>query len=120
MKPDELRDYLLSKPAVTEETPFGPEVLVYKVKGKMFATLGFEVEEGVDVGRTNLKCDPERALELRADHDAIVPGYHMNKRHWNTLILDGSLKPKLVRELCDHSWELVVAGLPKKDREGLA
>ncbi|MDC0313102.1 MmcQ/YjbR family DNA-binding protein [Verrucomicrobiales bacterium] len=119
MNPDELREYLLAKPAVIEETPFGPDVLVYKVKGKGFATLGFEIEDGMEVGRTNLKCDPDRAVELRADHDAIVPGYHMNKRHWNTLVLDGSLTPKLVRELCDHSYALVVAKLPKRDREGL-
>ena len=119
MNPDELREYLLAKPAVIEETPFGPDVLVYKVKGKMFATLGFETDDGVEVGRTNLKCNPDRAVELRTDHDAILPGYHMNKRHWNTLVLDGSLKPKLVSELCDHSYALVVAKLPKRDREGL-
>ncbi len=121
MLPDELRDYLLGKPETTEEEPFGPGVLVYKVAGKMFATLGFESDErGVEVGRANLKCDPERAVELRSEHEAILPGYHMNKRHWNTLVLDGSLKAKLVRELVDHSWDLVVAGLPKRDRERLA
>ena len=117
MLPDELREHLLTKEATTEEQPFGPEVLVYKVKGKMFATLGFDDEDGF--GRCNLKCDPDRAVELRGSHEAILPGYHMNKRHWNTLVLDGSLAPKLVRELCDHSWELVVAGLPKKIRETL-
>ena len=105
MNPDELREHLIGKPAVAEETPFAPDVLVYKVKGKMFATLGFEIDEGVEVG---------------TDHDAILPGYHMNKRHWNTLVLDGSLKPKLVSELCDHSYALVVAKLPKRDREGLS
>lgn len=120
MNPGQLRDYLLAMGAVTEETPFGPEVLVYKVKGKMFATLGFEAGDGAETGRTNLKCDPERAVELRAEHDAVLPGYHMNKRHWNTLVLDGSLPPALVRELCDHSYALVVAGLPKREREGLA
>jgi len=117
MLPDEVRDYLLTRQATTEETPFGPEVLVYKVKGKMFATLGFDEADGD--GRVNLKCDPERAVDLRAEHDAIIPGYHMNKRHWNTLVLDGSLSPALVRELIDHSWELVVAGLPKRIRETL-
>jgi predicted DNA-binding protein (MmcQ/YjbR family) len=114
MLPDELREYLLSREATTEEQPFGPEVLVFKVKGKMFATLGFDEADGS--GRANLKCDPDRAVELRAEHDAILPGYHMNKRHWNTLVLDGSLSPALVRELIDHSWELVVAGLSKKVR----
>lgn len=100
----------MAKPEVSEETPFGPEVLVYKVLGKMFATLGFEDE----VGRVNLKCDPERALELRDEHEAILPGYHMNKKHWNTLVLDDSLPGDLVRELIDHSYDLVVKGMPKK------
>ena len=114
MHADEIREYLLSRPATTEEQPFGPDVLVYKVKGKMFATLGIDDEDGS--GRTNLKCDPDRAIELRAEHESILPGYHMNKRHWNTLVLDGSLPAKLVRELVDHSWKLVVGGLPKKIR----
>ena len=100
-----------------EETPFGPEVLVYKVGGKMFATLGIDDADGQ--GRMNLKCDPERSIDLRHDHDAILPGYHMNKKHWNTLVLDGSLKPTLVRELIDHSYELVRASLTKKQRESL-
>lgn len=117
MLPDELREYLLSRQATTEEQPFGPEVLVYKVKGKMFATLGFDDADGN--GRVNLKCDPDRSVDLRAEHDAILPGYHMNKRHWNTLVLDGSLSPTLVRELIDHSWALVAAGLPRKIRATL-
>lgn len=104
---------MLAKVEVTEETPFGPEVLVYKVLGKMFATLGFEDE----VGRMNLKCDPERALELRDDYEAIIPGYHMNKKHWNTLVLDGLLSGELVGGLIDHSYDLVVKGMPKKLRE---
>lgn len=112
---DDARSHMLAKPEVTEERPFGPEVLVYKVLGKMFATLGFEDE----VGRMNLKCDPERALELRDEHEAIIPGYHMNKKHWNTLVLDGSLPAALVAELIGHSYTLVVQGLPKKLRENL-
>ncbi len=119
MDADSLREMLLSKPAVTEEQPFGPDVLVYKVKGKMFATLAFVVEDGVETARTNLKCDPQYAVELRAGHDAILPGYHMNKRHWNTLVLDGTLPEKLMGELIDHSWELVVAGLPKRVRDAM-
>ncbi len=107
---DEVQEYFLTKPVSTEEQPFGPDVLVYKVLGKMFGTLGFEDE----VGRINLKCEPDRALRLRDEHEAILPGYHMNKRHWNTIILDGSLPGQLIRELIDLSWELVVAGLPKK------
>ena len=117
MLPDELREYLLSREATTEEQPFGPEVLVYKVKGKMFATLSFDSADGT--GRANLKCDPDRAVDLRSEHDAILPGYHMNKRHWNTLVLDGSLPPDLVRQLIDHSWDLVTAGLPKSVRAEL-
>jgi predicted DNA-binding protein (MmcQ/YjbR family) len=103
----------MALPEVEETTPFGPDVLVYKVAGKMFATAGMNDE----IGRMNLKCDPERAIDLRERHEAILPGYHMNKRHWNTLIFDASLPPKLIRELIELSYALVVAGLPKKARE---
>lgn len=107
--------HCLSLPGVEETTPFGPEALVYKVSGKMFAVT---VPEDFPP-RINLKCDPERAIELRDEHKAIKPGWHMNKRHWNTVVLDGSLPPKLVRELIEHSYQLVVDALPKKTREGL-
>ena len=107
--------HCLSLPAAEETTPFGPEVLVYKVGGKMFATASLEDGEG----RMNLKCDPGRAVVLRDEHEAILPGYHMNKRHWNTLVLDGSLPRTLVAELIGESYRLVVAGLPRKVREGL-
>ncbi len=113
---DDTRGYLLSRGKVSEETPFGPDVLVYKVAGKMFATLGFEGE----VGRMNLKCDPERALELRDEYEGVLPGYHMNKKHWNTLVLDGALTAELVCDLIDHSYSLVVASLTKKQREELS
>ena len=109
---DDARTYVMEMRKVTEETPFGPDVLVYKVLGKMFATLGFEDE----VGRMNLKCDPERALELRDEYEAILPGYHMSKKHWNTIVLDGSLPSALMVELMEHSYELVVRGMPKKLR----
>jgi len=112
---DDARSALLAKNAVTEETPFGPDVLVYKVAGKMFATLGFEGE----MGRMNLKCHPERAVDLRDEYEAILPGYHMNKTHWNTLVLDGSLSASLVAELIDHSYDLVVAGMTQKQRAAL-
>ena len=112
---DDARSCLMAMEKVTEETPFGPDVLVYKVLGKMFATVGFEDE----VGRMNLKCDPEWAVELREEYEAILPGYHMNKKHWNTLVLDGSLEANLVVELMEHSYGLVVAGMPKKLREEL-
>lgn len=108
-------DFCLSLPAAAETTPFGPDVLVYKLAGKMFATAGLDG----DVGRMNLKCDPSQALELRQQWEAIEPGYHMNKRHWNTLIFDHSLPPELVRELIAHSYDLVRAGLPKRLRETL-
>lgn len=107
--------HCLSLPGVEETTPFGPEALVYKVCGKMFAVT---VPEDYPA-RINLKCDPERAIELRDEYKAIKPGWHMNKRHWNTVVLDGSLPPKLVRELVEHSYQLVVDALPKKARESL-
>ncbi len=114
---DDARELLLARPGTTEETPFGPEVLVYKVAGKMFATLG--VHEATDTARMNLKCDPDRAEQLRGEYEGILPGYHMNKRHWNTLVLDGGLPRALVEELVEHSWQLVVAGLPRAARERL-
>jgi predicted DNA-binding protein (MmcQ/YjbR family) len=107
--------YCLSLPHVEETTPFGPDVLVYKVAGKLFALTTPEEFPAT----ANLKCDPERAIELRDRYEDIQPGYHMNKRHWNTLTLEGGLPSKLVRELIDHSYQLVVASLPKKAREAL-
>ncbi len=113
---DEARDLILSLPASTEEYPFGPDVLVYKVAGKMFATLS---PDSIPVPM-NLKCDPDRALDLRAEFaPSILPGYHMNKRLWNTLVLDGSLPAPLVADLIRHSYELVVANLPKSVRSSL-
>ena len=105
-------DRLRSKPGAVETTPFGPEVLVYKVGGKIF---GLTVP-GEFPARINLKCDPERAAVLRDEHESVIPGYHMNKRHWNTLVLDGELSDSLVCELIDHSYELVVSALPKAKR----
>ena len=112
---EQLRNFALSLPETTEETPFGPEVAVYKVAGKMFGTLS---PDDVPVPM-NLKCDPERAIELRDQHEAILPGYHMNKKHWNTVKLDGSLRDDLVIELIRHSYDLVVAGHKKDVRERL-
>ena len=102
--------HCLSLPDVVEDTPFGPEVLVFKVGGKLFAL----TDPGEVPPALNLKCEPERALALRDQYAAIQPGYHMNKRHWNTVTLDGTLPAKLVLELIDHSYELVVKGLPGK------
>lgn len=115
MHMEQLRELLLSFPGVTEEEPFGPEVVVYKVMGKIFALVDYD-----SVPQTmNLKCDPDRALDLRDMHEAIRPGYHMNKRHWNTLELDGTLRSALVSELVRHSYGLVVAALPRRLREKL-
>lgn len=102
--------HCLSKPDCEETTPFGPDVLVYKVGGKMFAaTVPDEFPS-----RVNLKCDPERAVTLREEYEGIVPGYHMNKKHWNTVMLDGSVPAKLIRELIDHSYGLVAKARKSK------
>lgn len=104
--------HFLSKPGAEETTPFGPDALVYKVGGKMFAlTSPDDFPASI-----NLKCDPERSIELRDTWKAITPGYHMNKKHWNTLLLDGSVPTRLIRELIDHSYDLVVKSLPKNRR----
>lgn len=109
MNIEEFREYCIQKPGVTEEFPFDEETLVFKVMGKMFALTNL-------VGDWNLalKCDPEWAIELREQFPAIRPGYHMNKVHWNTVAMDGSLSQKLILELIDHSYQLVVAKLPGK------
>lgn len=109
------RDYCLVKKGVTEGLPFGPDVLVFKVMGKMFALLNLE---GVPV-RVNLKADPEEIPGLREQwEDAILPGYHMNKQHWNTVLIE-RLPMQWVQELTDRSYDLVVESLPKKVREAL-
>ncbi|MEO8734128.1 MAG: MmcQ/YjbR family DNA-binding protein [Flavobacteriales bacterium] len=109
MNIENFRQRCLEKPGTTEETPFGPDTLVFKVMGKVFALTDLNTFESV-----NLKCDPERAVELREKHEGITPGYHMSKVHWNTILTDGSVKDALIRELLDHSYSLVVASLPKK------
>ena len=110
-----LRDLLLAKPGAVEEYPFGPDTLVPKVGGKMFALL-YE-EDGS--ARLSLKCDPEHGELLRATHPAIQPGYHLNKRHWITITADSSLPDDLVRDLVDESYALVVKGLPRAVRDAL-
>jgi predicted DNA-binding protein (MmcQ/YjbR family) len=98
-------------PEVTEEYPFGDGVAVFKVVGKMFALVP------VDGALTmTLKCDPELAIWLRQKYAAVVPGYHTNKKHWNTVVVDGSIPDDELREMIDHSWDCVVAGLPKGKR----
>jgi predicted DNA-binding protein (MmcQ/YjbR family) len=108
------REYCASLPGFSEDLPFGPEVLAFRVAGKIFALMDVDLFESV-----NLKCDPERAVELREQYSGIVPGYHMNKTHWNTVRTDGSVPHRLLLELAAHSYDLVRASLPKKTREAL-
>ena len=110
-----VRDHCLAKEGVTEGFPFGEDVLVFKVGSRIFALVNLE-----RIPLTmNLKCDPERAIELRERYSAVEPGWHMNKRHWNTLHLDGTLPSTEVRDLIDHSYELVVQKLTRRERERL-
>ena len=112
---EEFRDYCLAKPGTTEDTPFGPDTLVFKVMGKMYALTGISTFEFV-----NLKCDPEYAVELREKYDgSIRPGYHMNKKQWNSVYTDGGVPDDKIRHLINHSYELVVSKLPKKLKEEL-
>jgi len=106
------RDYCLAKKAVTESFPFNKKTLVFKVAEKMFALTSLEGDFKV-----NLKCNPEKALTLREEHSCIIPGYHMNKQHWNTVIIDGSLSDNFILKLIDHSYDLIVQSLPKKVKE---
>lgn len=112
MNAESFRDHCLSKPSATEGTPFGPDNIVFKVYGKMFALLALD-----DVPTAvNLKCDPDLALELRDRYEQVAPGYHMNKKHWNTVVLDGVIPDGEVRKMIDHSYELVLASVPKAKR----
>lgn len=114
---EQLRDYCLSKRHVTESCPFGPDTLVFKVSGKMFLLTGLNSQPL----SFNVKCDPGYAVELRERHPHAVKGaWHMNKRHWNTVTCNGELDDEKLKALIDHSYDLVVAGLPKKDREQLS
>jgi predicted DNA-binding protein (MmcQ/YjbR family) len=114
MHVEAFRDYCLAKKGVTESFPFDEHTLVFKVMGKMFAICGLERIPT----QVNLKCDPERSIELRANYDGLIfPGWHMSKLHWNTVIIESNLPPKLITELIDHSYELIVASLTKKLRE---
>lgn len=104
MNIEELRDYVLQKPSVTEGFPFGEDTLVFKVKDKMFLLTGLES----DPLQFNVKCDPDKAIELREEYpESVLPGYHMNKKHWNTVIVDGILSRKQLKEMIDHSYALV-------------
>ncbi len=112
MNIEEVREYCLAKKAVTESFPFDEHTLVFKVAGKMFAISGLERMPP----QVNLKCDPERAIALREEYDGLIfGGWHMNKHHWNTVLME-SIPPKLLCELIDHSYDLIVQKMPKKKR----
>ena len=115
MELETLRSFLLDKKGTTEETPFGPEALVFKVMGKMFALIAWQ-ETPL---RITLKCDPDNALALRAQYKAVQPGYYMSKKHWNTITLDGSVPNEDVLRMIDDSYALVVKGLKKSVRQEL-
>ncbi|KKD03524.1 MmcQ/YjbR family DNA-binding protein [Streptomyces sp. WM6386] len=113
MTPQELRTFCLSFNEAVEDFPFAPEISVFKVLGKMFALSWIDASPL----KVNLKCDPEDAIRLRGEYEGLIaPGYHMNKRHWNTVRVDGELPDRLVRELIEDSYDLVVAGLPRAER----
>jgi predicted DNA-binding protein (MmcQ/YjbR family) len=116
MNTEALATHLMRYPETSEEQPFGPDVDVYKVSGKIFAI----VSPDNDPPAISLKCDPLVALELREEYDAVTPGYHLNKDHWNTVVLNGSVPDKEVRKMIAHSYEQVVQGLPKVIRERIS
>src|SRR5262245_34065507 len=115
MNPEELRDHCLSFAGAGETFPFGPRTSVFKVAGKMFALSDL----GADSLRVSLKCEPELAEALRAAHTAVLVGYHLNKRHWNTVICDGSLPDEAIRDMIEDSYDLVVSKLPRARRRAL-
>jgi predicted DNA-binding protein (MmcQ/YjbR family) len=115
MNPEELRDHCLSFSDTEETFPFGPENSVFKVAGKIFA-LSRLAENPL---RVSLKCEPPLAEQLREAHAAVLPGYHLNKRHWNTVIIDGSLRDRLITDMIEDSYDLVVSALPRARRRAL-
>jgi predicted DNA-binding protein (MmcQ/YjbR family) len=110
MNIETLREYCLSKPGTEETLPFGPDTLVYKVNGKVFLLTGLDSEDL----RFNVKCDPDKAIELRDEYACVLPGFHMNKKHWNTIVVDGSVSNALLKEWIDDSYSLVVPKIKKK------
>ena len=113
---EDVREMCLTWPEVSEGYPFGEDHLVFKVKNKMFCLMSLDAFPST----MNLKCEPDRAIELREQYDGVAPGYHMNKKHWNTLTLDGSVPDDVVLELVRHSYDRVVSGLKKSEREEIA
>lgn len=118
MNIESFRDYCIAKKGVTEDFPFDQDTLVFKVMGKMFALTSLKKWEEGDHS-VNLKCDPEKAITLRERYAAIYPGYHMSKKHWNTVAFNEDVPDKMILELIDHSYDLVVSGLPKKQQTEL-
>jgi len=114
MNIEEYRDFCLSFPVTTEALPFDEKTLVFKVAGKMFALTDLDKFASI-----NLKCDPEKAVELREKYTSVQPGYHMNKKHWNTIIMDGEMTDREIKSWIRHSYDLVVAKMPKKTRDEL-
>jgi predicted DNA-binding protein (MmcQ/YjbR family) len=112
---ESLRAYCLAKKEVREEFPFGETTLVFKIRGKIFLLTGLDNP----TLQFNVKCDPEQAIEWREQYAAVQPGYHMNKKLWNTVIVDGSIPARILRQMIDDSYRLVVLSLPKKDQAGL-
>ena len=110
MNIETIRDYCLSKPGAEETLPFGPDTLVFKVNGKAFLLVGLDAEDL----RFNVKCDPDKALELREEYPCVLPGFHMNKKHWNTIVVDGSVSNAMLKEWIDHSFSLVAPKSKKK------
>jgi len=111
MNIEELREYCLLKKGVTESFPFDEQTLVFKVLGKMFLLTDTEDEFSI-----NVKCDPEKAIELREHYPCVLPGYHMDKKHWNTIMIDGSISDNLLKVWIDDSYNLIVEKLPKKEK----
>jgi predicted DNA-binding protein (MmcQ/YjbR family) len=111
---EKLRGYCLSKTGATEDFPFDESTLVFRIKGKIFCLTDLDKPDTI-----NLKCDPERAAELREEHEEIIPGFHMNKKHWNTVDINGTLTDSFIFDLIDHSYDLVVNTLPQKLRAEL-
>jgi len=119
MNIEHLHKYCLSKKGVTEDFPFDNDTLVFKVLGKIFLLVSLKSWESGNAS-INLKVDPDYAQELRAEYESIEPGFHMNKKHWNTVkIYKGELAPKFILELIDHSYEMVIKSMPKKLRDSL-
>ena len=115
MDVEQISEYCLSKKGTSEDFPFDEETLVFKVMGKMFALIPLE---RIPL-QINLKCNPDLVIELRERYDAVQPGYHMNKDHWNTVLIDGRLRKDLILEWIDKSYDLVVSGLKKSEKEKL-